>query len=68
MGTPNTVNQCANCGEPVIQYNNTGAWKHYPAHPLTTADTNCMMPNVLIANVTTSGGLATNKKTAVNKS
>ena len=28
MGTPHTINQCKNCGEPVIQWNNTGAWEH----------------------------------------
>lgn len=67
MGSPNTVDQCVNCGEPVIQYNNTGAWKHYPEHPLNNAATNCMLPFVLATDkVTTS--LAATKKTAVKRS
>jgi hypothetical protein len=28
MGTPHTINVCKNCGEPVIQWNNTGPWEH----------------------------------------
>lgn len=66
MGTPNTVSVCSNCGEPVIQYNNTGAWKHYPEHPLNAAATACMMPHVL-AKVTTVPALSSTLKTAVNR-
>lgn len=67
MGTPNTVDVCANCGEPVIQYNNTGAWKHYPEHPLNSPGTNCMMPHVLAVDKVTTG-LVSTKKTAVKRS
>lgn len=28
MGTPHTIDICGNCHEPVIQWNNTGAWEH----------------------------------------
>lgn len=28
MGTPHTVDVCANCREPIIQWDNTGAWEH----------------------------------------
>lgn len=66
MGVPNTVSICANCGEPVIQYNNTGAWKHYPEHPLNSPATDCMLPNVKALDKVTAS-LPSNKKTAVNK-
>lgn len=67
MGTPHTIDQCVNCGEPVIQYNNTGSWKHYPEHPQITAATNCMLPHVAATDRVTPS-LAANKKTAVRKS
>lgn len=28
MGSPHTTDICGNCHEPVIQWNNTGAWEH----------------------------------------
>ena len=28
MGSPHTVDICANCREPIVQWNNTGAWEH----------------------------------------
>ena len=28
MGSPHTIDVCKNCGEPVIQWNNTGSWEH----------------------------------------
>ena len=28
MGSPHTIDVCKNCGESVIQWNNTGAWEH----------------------------------------
>lgn len=28
MGTPNTIDVCKNCGNPVIRWNNAGAWEH----------------------------------------
>lgn len=28
MGTPHTVDVCANCREPIVQWDNTGAWEH----------------------------------------
>lgn len=28
MGSPNTIDVCKNCKEPIIQWNNTGAWEH----------------------------------------
>lgn len=67
MGTPNTVDICTNCGEPVIQYNNTGAWKHYPEHPLNAPATNCIAPHILAKDRVTPA-LATTSKTAVKKS
>ncbi len=66
MGVPNTVSECVNCGEPVIQYNNTGAWRHYPEHPLNAAATNCMMPHILAKDKVTVA-LASTLKTAVNR-
>lgn len=66
MGTPNTVDVCANCGEPVIQYNNTGSWKHYPEHPLNSPGTDCISPTVKAVDRVTAS-LATNKKTAVKR-
>lgn len=67
MGVPNTVDICTNCGEPVIQYNNTGAWKHYPEHPLNSDPTLCIAQHVKAQDrVTTT--LPTAKKTAVRKS
>lgn len=67
MGTPHTIDICVNCGEPVIWYNNTGAWKHYPEHPLNAPATDCLAPHVKAADRTTTS-LAANKKTAVRKS
>lgn len=67
MGTPNTHDVCANCGEVVIQYNNTGAWQHYPPHPLNASPTNCIAPHVLAKDKVTPSLPATNK-TAVRKS
>lgn len=55
MGVPDTIGQCKNCGEPVIQYNNTGAWRHYPEHPLNSPGTLCMMPNIIIEVATIPG-------------
>lgn len=66
MGVPNTVSECTNCGEPVIQYNNTGPWKHYPEHPFNRPATDCMMPHVLAADRVTPA-IALTKKTAVNR-
>jgi hypothetical protein len=28
MGATHTIDVCKNCGEPVIQWNNTGNWEH----------------------------------------
>lgn len=28
MATNHTIDVCKNCGEPVIQWNNTGNWEH----------------------------------------
>lgn len=28
MGSPHTIDVCKNCGDPVIQWNNTGNWEH----------------------------------------
>ena len=28
MGSPHTIDVCGNCKEPIIQWNNTGAWEH----------------------------------------
>lgn len=28
MGQPHTTNICKNCGNPIVQWNNTGAWEH----------------------------------------
>ncbi len=66
MGTPHTIDVCKNCGEPVIWYNNTGAWKHYPEHPLNAAATACMLPHVLAVDKVTVGNPSTNK-TAVKR-
>jgi imidazole glycerol phosphate synthase subunit HisF len=67
MGVPNTINQCINCGEPVVWYGNAGAWKHYPEHVLNAAATACMAPHVLAKDKVTVG-LASTLKTAVNRS
>lgn len=67
MGTPHTVDICKNCGEPIIQYNNTGAWKHYPEpHPSNGASTDCILP-VVVAQVRTKPSVATGDKTAVRR-
>lgn len=68
MGTPHTVDVCKNCGEPVIHYNNTGAWKHYPEpHPSNGTATDCILP--VVTNKTRSvAGVITAAKTAVRKS
>jgi hypothetical protein len=66
MGTPHTIDICKNCGEPVIQYNNTGAWKHYPEpHPTNGNATDCFSPYIKAKDKTV--GLASNLKTAVRK-
>lgn len=28
MGSPHTIDVCGSCKEPIIQWNNTGAWEH----------------------------------------
>jgi hypothetical protein len=28
MGSPHTTDICGNCGETIVQWNNTGAWEH----------------------------------------
>jgi hypothetical protein len=67
VGTPHTIDICKNCGEPVIQYNNTGAWKHYPEpHPTNGNATDCFSPYIKAKDKAV--GLATNLKTAVRRS
>ena len=46
MGTPNTIDICANCGEPVEWPNNTGAWIHLIKHPNNVANDTCVIPHV----------------------
>lgn len=80
MGTPHTIDICKNCGEKVIQWNNTGSWEHLGGATLDQthsrnmrtgtkngiAATACILPHVLAADKVTAT-LPTTSKTAVRK-
>lgn len=78
MGTPHTTDICGNCRNPIIQWNNTGAWEHLgsanmdQAHSranLTGAKnlndaTVCNSPKLLVEQQTVSGRTTANYRTA----
>ena len=84
MGTPNTINICKNCGEPIIQWNNTGAWEHLSSARQDQAEsrayhtggkssnlvnaTLCNNPRLLVEKNSTSGRTDANYRTATPRS
>ena len=70
MGVPNTIDVCKNCGDPVIQYNNTGAWQHLVSHVKGTGipDTECVTPRLAVEQKSIAGKTVANYKTATKKS
>lgn len=69
MGSPDTYDICANCGEPVKQVNNTGAWKHVVSHAhMGIPDTQCVAPRLTIEQKSKSGKTIANYQTATKKS
>lgn len=45
MGSPHTVDICGNCREPIIQWNNTGAWEHLAAGTMDQAKSRAQVSN-----------------------
>ena len=70
MGTPDTIDVCKNCGDPVIQVNNTGAWKHVVSHLKGTGipDTECVNPRLKVEQDSVATRTTANYRTATKKS
>ena len=45
MGSPHTIDVCGNCKEPIIQWNNTGAWEHLGSATMDQAQSRAYVPN-----------------------
>lgn len=46
MGTPDTYDVCALCGEAIIQVNNTGSWLHVETVNRDPRSTDCKVAHV----------------------
>lgn len=69
MGSPDTYDVCKNCGEPVKQVNNTGAYLHVVSHSkMGIPDTECVSPRLKVEMNSVSGRNVANYKTATKKS
>lgn len=77
MGQPHSVDICGNCRNPIIQWNNTGAWEHLASANMDQAQsrayvnnakhegaTVCANPRLLIEQQTVSGRTTANYRTA----
>jgi hypothetical protein len=84
MGSPNTIDVCKNCGNPVIQWNNTGAWEHLNSATMDQAQsrayqngaksvnlanaTLCGTPRLVVEQNSVAGRTNANYRTATKKS
>jgi hypothetical protein len=77
MGSPHTTDICDNCREPIIQWNNTGAWEHlgsarmdqtesraYIANAKTEGHLICANPRKKVEQDNTNGRTNANYRTA----
>ena len=51
MGSPHTIDICANCREPIIQWNNTGAWEHLASATMDQARSRAQQPGAKSRNL-----------------
>ena len=83
MGVPHTIDVCARCGEPVIQWNNTGSWEHLASARMDQAEsrayvsgaksnpeaaTICVAPRLAVEKNSIAGKTDANHRTATKKS
>lgn len=79
MGATHTIDVCKNCGDPVIQWNNTGAYEHLGSatmdqalsrkyHGGATNATICNNPRLLVEQNSVSTRTAANYRTATKRS
>jgi len=77
MGSPNTIDVCGNCKEPIIQWNNTGNWEHLGSANMNQTESRayvtnakgeghlvCPHPRLLIEQSTVNGRTTANYRTA----
>lgn len=77
MGNPHTTDICGNCREPIVQWNNTGAWEHlasatmdqtksraYVANAKSEGATVCASPKKKIEQDTVASRTTANYRTA----
>lgn len=84
MGSPHTTDQCKNCGNPIVQWNNTGPWEHLSSAILDQAQsrayqsgakstnlangTLCANPRLVVEQKSVAGRTDANYRTAQRKS
>jgi hypothetical protein len=84
MGSPHTIDVCKNCGEPVVQWNNTGSWEHLGSARMDQAEsrafrtgskshnqsnaTLCNSPRLVVEQNSVAGRTNANYRTATKKS
>lgn len=84
MGNPHTTDVCKNCKEPIVQWNNTGAWEHLGSATMDQAlsrayktgaqsfnqsnATICNNPRLLVEQASVSGRTNANYRTATKSS
>lgn len=49
MGSPHTTDICGYCGEPIIQWNNTGNWEHLGSAEMDQTKSRAYLPNAKTA-------------------
>ena len=83
MGSPHSTDICANCREPIVQWNNTGAWEHLSSARMDQAEsrayhtggkssnlsnaTICNNPRLLVEKNSIAGKTDANYRTATPK-
>lgn len=69
MGSPDTYDICKNCGDPVKQVNNTGAYVHVVSHAKNgIPDTDCVNPRLVVEQNSVAGRTPANYRQATKKS